>query len=472
MRKRNHTPVALRLDAGGGFFLKGTCRFKSNCRRTVAVGQQLPARLSVIVDNPIGFYALHPLLRKLARERCQLQLFARSNLLARLNKIDTELDLCPQPLDAIERQHLVLGRLHRLLSILMTRKSYSYQYRLLQNSHAKGASWRFRVAHAVSAAVPGVRHDIINSRIAACLAPLLRNPFPSPKVLVATLAQSPHLLCARGQSVFTVMESWDHPVKTPVGHASSTVFAWNEDLARDWAAHQGDRSVLVGYPLKLRYWLTRTLQDPPRNLRVAMYAAGTSSHSVLNDLHVEELRFIEDICQATQQVGWNLVIKPKPNGRVGDFDRIQERYRHVTVGMYRNATTTSDYYLDEAYNHQRLLELQGVSLVINTITTFALDAAVAGWPVLQVDLSGCSEYGALSECQKNHHISKYLLTGSTICREATSRVEVAQNLISYLTNQDTRAEEKSANLRQWLKPERSLAEAVEDMASTLLRSQA
>jgi hypothetical protein len=297
----------------------------------------------------------------------------------------------------------------------------------------------------------------------------MESPFPTRKVVVASRFSLPHLLCAADAEVFTVMESWDHPVKTPVGYVSQTVFAWNADLARDWSRQQGDVDVRVGYPLKLRDALqigpcankgSRTVSNR------AMYAAGTSSLSYVNNLHEEEQRLIRVLCKATQRAGWTLLIKPKPNGPVGDFDHFADEFRHVRIGQYRGAESSTDYYLDAEYNAARYSEACWADVVISAITTFALDAALLGAPVLQLDLRELPGFPELARFSTNHHLSAYLLRDPELALGASSSAQLECEVARALERPE-RAYGFSSMLRQWLVPAKGLRESLGGMLDVI-----
>lgn len=162
-----------------------------------------------------------------------------------------------------------------------------------------------------------------------------------------------------------------------------------------------------------------------------MYAVGTSSNTDRPDWYRDELELIEALCEATGQAGWSLLIKPKPNGRTGDFDHLAAAYPHVEVGLYRDAPSALDYYLDDEYNRCRLEELEQCDLVVNCWTTFALDAAAAGKPVLQLDARSVVGWPALKLGLENYHLSNYILSRSNTLRP-TPETELIPTVVKRL----------------------------------------
>jgi hypothetical protein len=426
------------------------------------------AAITVLVDTLIGYYALEPVMQELSRRGCYLYVCAPARIHAPLIPLLASAGLANHPLADVGEDAAFAKRLHRVLRQLFTRPSFSFQYRLLSHPDQHPDSFAYWLLVQFARLSPGLPHNRVNRALAKIVGRFVRNRFPTSTVLTVSRSSLAHLLCARGLRVITVLESWDHPVKWPVGHSSEAVFVWNEDLAKDWREYQGDRDVIVTYPFKLRYWIARNL--PVRELGVgrrAVYAVGTSSMSYMNQIHLHELRMIEAVCEATGRTGWRLVIKPKPNGKLGDFDGFADRFPHVSLGTYRDVISPTDYYLDEAYNLIRERELGEADLVINSLTTFALDAALGGVPCLQLDLRACPEYQGAAEGQTNHHIARYLLRDPALCvvGEPTRLVE---NLVAFFGAPDDRPERFSRHLRGWLAPRRRYSDAVAMIADRVL----
>jgi hypothetical protein len=423
---------------------------------------------SVLVDSLIGFYTLEPLLHELAHRGILQHLYCRSNILGRVRELFPQEGVEIHSLEPLAKAERRILYLHRFLRQLATRADFSFQYRLLSDPRQFAGDWRYWVTAKLAALSPGMPHKSVNGALDRVVGKLVRNHFQTRRLLTVSRSAFPHLLCSQGLEVITILESWDHPVKWPVGHRSSAVFTWNNDLAQDWIEYQGDKEVFVAYPFKLRYWLKKNLPERPLGgMRVAVYAVGTSSMSYINEIHRSELKVIDAVCEATRRAGWRLVIKPKPNGKAGDFDRFTARYPHVGIGMYRDAGSPTDYYLDDNYNLRREIELAEGDLLINSVTTFVLDAALGGVPCLQLDLRCCPEFKGISEAQTNHHISRYLLNDKNCCLVAEPR-RLVEQLTEFLIAPDSRPERQRNRLRAWLQPKQSLDEAVAFIVDRLL----
>jgi hypothetical protein len=297
------------------------------------------------------------------------------------------------------------------------------------------------------------------------------NPFPTSRVVAVSLATAPELLCARGQSVLTLMESWDHPTKVPAGYITDTIVAWNNDLADDWIRHQGAGATVLGFPIKLRYAVEHAAASAPMPRQSppwVMYPAGTSSLTEIDSWYESEYRLIEDLCRASARAGWRLLIKPKPNGPSGDFDEFARRYDHVEIGRYQDGSGGGNYYLDADYNSARMKELNRVDLVINCWTTFAFDAALAGKPVLQLDLRGSEQYPRIANALSNYHLDRYVLRDPSTTYSPEAGETVEDVVARALADVDHRPDELSKRLRDWLIPGHDLPEAVDRICSAIL----
>jgi hypothetical protein len=181
-----------------------------------------------------------------------------------------------------------------------------------------------------------------------------------------------------------------------------------------------------------------------------MFAVGTSSHTPA--WQAAELRLAELVCEAAAEAGWSVMLKLKPTGGQEEWLEFDDRWSNVEIAGERESLGPMDYFLDDAYNAERLEQLAKVEFVLNTVTTFGLDAACAGVPVLQLaDLTGPGLSG-LQSAQRNYHIQKYLLRDRPHLFNFTE-AEGSRDLASWLTEPDARAHEYSSALRQWLVPD-------------------
>jgi hypothetical protein len=289
-------------------------------------------------------------------------------------------------------------------------------------------------------------------------------PLSEPRVWVVSFLTEPSLVLGRGQRVITLMDSWDHPVRRTAGYRTDAVIGWNRPLALDWATIQGSGQVIDGAPLKLRYAAERCPLESSGNRRF-MFAVGTSSHTPVwqeAELHLAEL-----VCAAADAAEWKVVLKLKPIGGQEDWLEFADRHPNVEVTDEVDALGPMDYFLDDAYNDRRLAQLASVEFVLNTVTTFGLDAACAGVPVLQLcGLEGPRLQG-LASAQRNYHISKYLLKDERQLFRFTE-ADGVDSLAAWLRQPDDRASKYSEDLRRWLLPAEGFEASLRSAVSTAM----
>ncbi len=427
--------------------------------------------VTVIIEGLIGFYTLEPLMRELMRRNVKLHVYCRHKPRDTIEKTFPELSGQLNDLDEPFKRFRMVRYLQRILLLFATRKNFSSIYSLRSHPKQRRENRLYSFSYWLSRMIPGLPNNAVNRSVARIISPFISNIFPTNRIIVYSYPSAPHLFCAAGQEIITLMESWDQPVKRPAGYLSKLVYCWNRDLCEDWQANQGDVEVKVGYPWKLRYWLEsydQVATIPKEAKPLVVYAVGTSSFNKIGHIFQQEQKIIAEVCEATRRIGWRLHIKPKPNGPQGEYDTVASNFDHVTIGAYKTVEDTSDYYLDDAYNRNRSQELKNCALVINTFTTFGLDAALMGYPVLQLDFRDNANYGEIGNFQTNYHTSRYLLDIPSQCLVIKKNRSLADELAQYLENRDGREEKMSEKLRAWIRPEHSLTESIQKMTDRIL----
>jgi hypothetical protein len=289
----------------------------------------------------------------------------------------------------------------------------------------------------------------LNNSLARVFGWLVPLRFPAKHVLVISTAQTPLLLCRPDLRVDTVVDSWDHPVRRVAGYRTHTAIAWNTDLAEDWGRHQGARQLAIGPAVKLQYAINSPVAKAVA-ARVALYPMATTRYA--GPWFADEMRLLESICRGTAETGWQLVVKPKPMTEPDELAGLSQRWEHVQVGAYHTSSGALDYRLDDDYNAQRLKELRAVGVVINSVTTFGLDAACAGVPLLQINVTGVAELGSFSVAASNAHLHRHLyrLTQSSLITPTDLRSLEGQ-LQDFLCTADlSSARIASDRLREWV----------------------
>ena len=433
--------------------------------------------LTLIIDFEIYAHLFKPIVEELVSRKILVQVFSPHHLLPSVKEHFGESpSLQYHSLDALKKRHRFRFLIHRVASLLFTRTDFSFQFAKKRNQINVASKGIQRFLHKLSRFTPKVPNPKINGFLHALSGFGLKNPFPTQKVMIGSLNASPELLGAKGMQVYTVMESWDHPVKVPNGYRSAMVYVWNQELGEDWESCQGDHQWQIFYPLKLRYAIENS-HDSTENGRVSheenrplcVYAVASTdkfSGSTIVDL---EKRILSDLCVATQNAHWDFLIKSRPNGREGEFQKYSQKYSHVqsTSVLDDDIEEAANYTLTDEYNKRRFDEIKNASLVINAFTTFGLDAAVAGFPVLQLDLQKATDYEDSDQIYGNNHIRKYLLKSENVFRVVDEGLVDAATKYLQEASLDSAAA-YSRELSDWLIPEISAADAVRNIVDHVL----
>ena len=144
------------------------------------------------------------------------------------------------------------------------------------------------------------------------------------------------------------------------------------------------------------------------------------------------------------------MIKPRPIGDKNEFDELLKKYEHVSLGYMRESKDlAANYFLDDNYNKKRFAEVSDAKFIINVFTTFGLDAAVAGIPVLQLDTRGDKDLKDSNLFLENHHIKKYLMNSNNILK--LNDGDILEDVIyNYLISGKNYHTKYSEELRSWL----------------------
>ncbi|QDT59162.1 hypothetical protein SV7mr_16690 [Stieleria bergensis] len=298
----------------------------------------------------------------------------------------------------------------------------------------------------------GCEPRFYNRRLERLVSCFVSKRFAEDAVIVVTRPTERLIFTNRRTKVISVMESWDHPSKDPLGFTSDLVITWNSETANAWQEYQGDQNVQIGYPTKLAYALEacrNSLSDRPgiKQLLYPMTFCSTSGRGQFE----EEIRFVEMLARSLQQAGLKLNVKPKPNSVEGELSRLKMHCSNVSIGAY-NRPCSNTYQLTELYNEVRLQELRQADGVINLGTTFALDSAAYGLPVLQLELQYRDEFPALTKISSYDHLKSTFLARPELTLKVTN-VDSFKSLATKASVQnlfDERAFDFSSMLYHWI----------------------
>ena len=347
--------------------------------------------------------------------------------------------------------------IHRVLILLFTPIDYSPNFdRWLKQRLNKRNYFLQRILHLFRIFSTMIKIDNLNNLIFRVLSPITPSLLNSEKIVAITLPVNSHLLCSKHFDVFTILESWDQIYRSPVGYKSKKVFLWNKSLSNDWIRIQGDAKTYETYPVKLKYAHNQHVKDS-KVIRRILYAPMTSSSSY-KKMYIEETKFIELLCKITKKLKLDLFIKPKPNTQKGDLDLFL-KYKNVSIGCYQDNDSGSSYSLSKEYNNNRRSEINSCDLLINIGTTFCLDCAFYGLPILQIKLN-LSSYPVISNL--GSHTTQYINSKEDFIFTLDDNENLDESLFSILTSRTTLDHAKALrdSLREWLIPGESMNESV------------
>lgn len=423
----------------------------------------------VIAGTLINYQAGEPVLRRLAEAAVTSTLFLpiRYHDFVRTRWADMGgLNLLPH--EVLNAAAPFARLVHHVLEPMLAGPTFSDTYRFREWSRLAARSPAGRVLLAARATLPGTPRGAINAALQRAVRPLLpRGVLPDGgAVLAVTRSDVRHLLCAGGLDVVSLMESWDHPPKAPMGYPSRTAFVWNAATRDDWIEFQGGEDVRVAYPFKLRYALESRVQSSAADL--ILYPATFSARSDPTFFSAE-LALLEHLCRAARTADMRLLVKPKPNGLEGEFASLLARHPGVELAPYKDNDGSTGYFLDEEYNRQRLDLLARCALVVNLGTTFALDAAAAGVPVLQLRLDDATRFPLLSQADRWVHLQRHFLSRPELLCRIGEGDDIDARLAEGLTSDGHRARAFSDHLRGWLSGAGGASRAIDDIAGRLLQ---
>ena len=429
--------------------------------------------VTIVIDYMIYVYLFEPIVRYLLQRNVKVVLCVPDNLQSDIKSvIGSDVNLSFISLTEIKLKNKFRFVLHRICSILFTRTDFSFQFKKRREQSTKKVRGGIGLLLRISRFTPKVPNVKINKFLSYVSGIGLKNPFPTENVIVGSLNASAELLGGKNLRIITIMESWDHAVKDPNGYVSDIFFGWNQDLCDDWKAIQGDEECRVFHPLKLRYAHEQFCSKPKireftKQRRRVLYPVASTAKFSIGILVEIEKKLIYELINITKELGWELYIKPRPNGMTGEFDYAKE-FEHVEVGDVSHADiiNPADYYYSEQDNVKRFAPLQNIDLVINAFTTFGLDAAVANIPVLQLDLRQALNFEDSSMVYNNYHIKKYLISTNNLlkpvgCDLTTAILENKEQLFDI-------AESYKKELNNWLFRYESSNDAIQKCFDKLL----
>lgn len=430
--------------------------------------------LSAIVDYRVNFLALEPVMLAAIELGAFIDIYCSDPLVELVKSKLPPTSTRILSLDALRNRHRFSYKIHRVLRMLVTDPSFSSSSLYQHNREVNSANPLMRGLYRMGGAFPKVRGSRVNAFLRNTYGRISPTIFRSPRILAPSRTLVPEFLCSQRLKIFTVVESWDHAGKYPSGFVSENVFVWNKDLGHDWLKYQGDKTYTVGYPMKHRYVVehaqkNKAIVPPAKKRSVLMYAPAFPSQGSNKTAYAEELAQIEEICLVAKEHNATLFLKPKPQGNSRDFDFLLAKFSNLVIGSYKESgQRPEDYYLDSEYNSHRLDELGKCDLLINGGTTFGIDAAIYGLPVLQLDFRDSKKYPAIAKAFRNYHLEKYFLSDPSMTLPVMGDATLFDSLNSYLKAPDGKEVKFGARLKEWVYTNEAFESAMRRIANTML----
>lgn len=421
--------------------------------------------ISILAELGTGLYAIKPIVEELSERDVSVYLYTIS--------------------DNIEQAHVLLGidyeniypikklvshyysRIDFILKQLLVNNNFSSQYKRINKS--SNTILNFIIKLAILFPKPNQKNV---NRIYHSFWKLFNRKsfFKTKNVLYVTRGGITYPLNSYYHKVYTLVESWDHPVKSPFFTKSEIAYTWNNDLAITVKEYQGESNVVKCFPFKFRYiqeLLERNvnvqtecikkeidfIHSNPYILYICTYSSFSGEY-----LFENERKLIKQIIKMVGEEGEYLYVKPHPHGKKEDFDFLKS-VRNVRIGIPAIYSGFNYVFSDEEQFYKMLL-LKNASVVINVGTTLVLEASFLNSNIIQIDLS--NDFGGFSNVSQNYHIKHFLNSKKGVLKINVKDLSVLEKRIT--DSDDTFARE----LQNWICPEKTLNKSIEELIDAVL----
>ena len=266
------------------------------------------------------------------------------------------------------------------------------------------------------------------------------NRFKTKNLLVVTCTNNTYFLNSFYNHVYLIVESWDHPAKSPFFVNPVKVFTWNKALCNDIQKFQGNLDCQIIYPLKFRYineYLKNELHSESlpnyskdiefiKNNSFILYICTYSKFSGKDFFH-KELFLIEELLRICTEKEKYLYVRPHPHFIGNEFEKIKD-----STYLYIGKTAQNASYSCIFKNEDQIFKiklLQKADLIINVGTTLVLEASLLNEKIVQLNLNYEEFYGFSRVC-RNHHIKKFLLENKDVVHISSKCIDILGDFIS------------------------------------------
>ena len=365
--------------------------------------------ISILADNGIALYAIKPVVDKL-KKKTDIFVYTSVNKKKTSQFLNISQDNIIL-LNSISNRYLVIFDF--LLKKLLVNSSFSSQYSRINRSGNK----LIDLLGDILSKLPKPKHHKVNKIYSKVWKLLNINPlFFTKKIIFITRSSHTYLINNKHHELITIVESWDHPVKSPFFFESKKLYVWNNDLKKDLIKFQGYKkeNIKLTYPFKFRYLdelrnknieiknnLIKKELDYIKNNNYILYMCGTSNFSS-NNLFKGEKKLIKQIYKVCLKLNKNLYIKPHPHSDGKEFIFFKDQ-KKVKIGISA-INNGYNYIFSDEDNFYKYKLLQKSNCIINVGTSFVLEAAQINKNIIQIKLN--NSYGKFNS--NNYHIDKYL----------------------------------------------------------------
>ena len=364
-------------------------------------------KISILITSKIQFHTAQFYIYELIKNGVKIELYTYKFIYYEFKDGDWK-NIKPHFIDSLGVKNYLVKRLHFIFLVLYTPFDFSPMLERWIFQRVNKNIIVYNLIRILNRFFRKKEKNSINQFLRKKISGINTKLFNTKTVLNFTTNNQPHLLCCKDLNVITVVESWDHPYKFPIGYVSNKVFVWNNALKRDWKIYQGDKDIEFGYQAKFDYIIKQKNKcDVSSKTLNCMYPFSTSSRSD-KFLYADEIKLVNHLAQFFLKKDLELSIKPKPSTPKGELDYFN-KYPNVKVLSYQNSLDGANYTLSKNYNEKRIEDLDSVDCVISRGTTFVLDAALYRKPVILLNFK-TEQFPALSNLNNFPHLSRHFFS--------------------------------------------------------------
>ena len=424
-------------------------------------------KISIVAELGTSIYSVQPIIDNIINRGGKVVLYTSSD---NIEKSKNYLSSKAVDFVAINKQNSKwFGIFDYFLKQLLTKNTFSSQYARIAPSGNKVLNILYKAAKWL----PKPNQKKINAIYSKFWIRVNSKPFfPTKNVLVVSRCNNTIKLNNKHHNFFTIVESWDHPVKSPFYYKSKVTYSWNKELSNDMEKFQNNSAKYTEiFPLKFRYLnqVNSLSSQAPSELKseidfitnnpYVLYICTYSGYSK-GGLFDYEIMLIQKVLNACKKEGKLLYIKPHPHYNKSDFDSL-ENSELIRVGI--GATNNGHNYIftddDQFYKIQLL---RNAERVINVGTTLVLEASILNENIYQLKINS-DNFGSFARACRNYHIKNYLTCYSDIIDLTSGDT---QEKLDKIIQEPKGTNLYSKNLKEWLSQKAlndSICEIIDDL---------